>query len=69
MTVKNIPTVEESLAEMENLYNESDSNRTEKEKKKGKELGHLVKKHNENKFVMRLLDETYQIREIGRAHV
>lgn len=63
MTVKNIPTVEESLAEMENLYNESDSNRTEKEKKKGKELGHLVKKHNENKFVMRLLDETYQIRD------
>lgn len=63
MTVKNIPTVEESLAEMESLYNESYSNLTEQEKKQSKELGHLVKKHNENKFVMRLLDETYQIRD------
>lgn len=63
MAERNIPTAEESLAEMKEIYNESYSNLTESEKKHGMELSHLVKRHNENKFIMRLLDETYQIHD------
>lgn len=63
MAIRNIPTIEETLAMMTDLYNECYSNLTTKEKTAGREMGLVAKSPKESKFIIRLLDETYQIQD------
>lgn len=56
MAIRNIPTIEETLAMMTDLYNECYSNLTTKEKTAGREMGLVAKSPKESKFIIRLLD-------------
>ena len=60
---KNLPTVEEVFAWMRKLYDESYSGLTRTEKNEQHMYGTMVTTPNDKKFIVRMLDETSQVRD------
>ena len=63
MTEKNLPTIEEVFSWMRKLYDESYSGLTKLEKGEQHMYGTMVTTPNDKKFMVRMLDETSQVRD------
>ena len=60
---KDKPTIEEVFSWMRKLYDESQASLTSTEKYEQHMYGTMVQRHDDKKFIVRMLDETSQIRD------
>ena len=63
MAEQRFPTVEEVFSWMRKLYDESYSGLTKTEKNEQHMYGTMVTTPNDKKFIVRMLDETSQVRD------
>ena len=66
MTEQRMPTVEEVFAWMRKLYDESYSGLTKTEKEEQHMYGTMVTTPSDKKFMVRMLDETSQVRDLQK---
>ncbi len=69
MAEQNLPTIEEVFAWMRKLYDESYSGLTRTEKNEQHMYGTMVTTPNDKKFLVRMLDETSQVRDTQKLAV
>ena len=69
MAEKNLPTVEEVFAWMRKLYDESYSGLTKTERNEQHMYGTMVTTPNDKKFIVRMLDETSQVRDTQKLAI
>ena len=63
MSEQKLPTIEEVFSWMRKLYDESYSGLTKLEKGEQHMYGTMVTTPNDKKFIVRMLDETSQVRD------
>ena len=69
MAEQNLPTIEEVFSWMRKLYDESYSGLTKTEKSEQHMYGTMVTTPNDKKFLVRMLDETSQVRDTQKLAV
>ncbi|MBQ6192156.1 MAG: bifunctional proline dehydrogenase/L-glutamate gamma-semialdehyde dehydrogenase [Bacteroidaceae bacterium] len=69
MTNQQLPTIEEVFSWMRKLYDESYSGLTKTEKSEQHMYGTMVTTPSDKKFIVRMLDETSQIRDRGKLAI
>ncbi|MBR1668217.1 MAG: proline dehydrogenase family protein [Bacteroidaceae bacterium] len=69
MAEQNLPTIEEVFSWMRKLYDESYSGLTKTEKSEQHMYGTMVTTPNDKKFIVRMLDETSQVRDTQKLAI